>query len=102
LWNACRANGTLLDASEYEKPYWAIMPHVLPVRLGTVMRSVRNDAVILKSSDTEPRLPTYHFAHAVAMPAGTFAYEEAACSRCNLSPCRAGYPPVMSSALSLA
>ena len=25
----------------------------------------RNDAVILKSSDTEPRLPTYHFAHAV-------------------------------------
>jgi glutamyl-tRNA synthetase len=24
-----------------------------------------NDAVILKSSDTEPRLPTYHFAHAV-------------------------------------
>ena len=24
----------------------------------------RNDAVILKSSDTEPRLPTYHFAHA--------------------------------------
>ncbi len=25
----------------------------------------RNDAVILKGSDTEPRLPTYHFAHAV-------------------------------------
>ncbi len=25
----------------------------------------RNDAVILKSSDTDPRLPTYHFAHAV-------------------------------------
>src|SRR5579871_3101288 len=25
----------------------------------------RNDAVILKSSYTEPRLPTYHFAHAV-------------------------------------
>jgi glutamyl-tRNA synthetase len=25
----------------------------------------RNDAVILKSSDQEPRLPTYHFAHAV-------------------------------------
>jgi glutamyl-tRNA synthetase len=25
----------------------------------------RNDAVILKSSDTKPRLPTYHFAHAV-------------------------------------
>ena len=25
----------------------------------------RNDAVILKSSDTEPRLPTYHFAHSV-------------------------------------
>ena len=25
----------------------------------------RNDVVILKSSDTEPRLPTYHFAHAV-------------------------------------
>ena len=25
----------------------------------------RNDAVILKSSVTEPRLPTYHFAHAV-------------------------------------
>jgi glutamyl-tRNA synthetase len=25
----------------------------------------RNDAVILKSSDTSPRLPTYHFAHAV-------------------------------------
>jgi glutamyl-tRNA synthetase len=25
----------------------------------------RNDAVILKSSDTAPRLPTYHFAHAV-------------------------------------
>jgi glutamyl-tRNA synthetase len=25
----------------------------------------RNDAVILKSSDTEPRLPTYHLAHAV-------------------------------------
>jgi glutamyl-tRNA synthetase len=25
----------------------------------------RNDAVILKSSDTQPRLPTYHFAHAV-------------------------------------
>src|ERR1700730_10898835 len=25
----------------------------------------RNDAVILKTSDTEPRLPTYHFAHAV-------------------------------------
>jgi glutamyl-tRNA synthetase len=25
----------------------------------------RNDAVILKSSETEPRLPTYHFAHAV-------------------------------------
>ena len=25
----------------------------------------RNDTVILKSSDTEPRLPTYHFAHAV-------------------------------------
>jgi glutamyl-tRNA synthetase len=25
----------------------------------------RNDAVILKSSSTEPRLPTYHFAHAV-------------------------------------
>jgi glutamyl-tRNA synthetase len=25
----------------------------------------RNDTVILKSSDSEPRLPTYHFAHAV-------------------------------------
>jgi glutamyl-tRNA synthetase len=25
----------------------------------------RNDAVILKSSDQQPRLPTYHFAHAV-------------------------------------
>jgi glutamyl-tRNA synthetase len=25
----------------------------------------RNDAVVLKSSDTEPRLPTYHLAHAV-------------------------------------
>ena len=25
----------------------------------------RNDAVILKTSDREPRLPTYHFAHAV-------------------------------------
>jgi glutamyl-tRNA synthetase len=25
----------------------------------------RNDVVILKRSDTEPRLPTYHFAHAV-------------------------------------
>lgn len=25
----------------------------------------RNDTVILKSSDTSPRLPTYHFAHAV-------------------------------------
>jgi glutamyl-tRNA synthetase len=25
----------------------------------------RNEAVILKGSDTEPRLPTYHFAHAV-------------------------------------
>jgi glutamyl-tRNA synthetase len=25
----------------------------------------RNDVVILKSSDVEPRLPTYHFAHAV-------------------------------------
>ena len=25
----------------------------------------RNDAVILKSSDQHPRLPTYHFAHAV-------------------------------------
>jgi glutamyl-tRNA synthetase len=25
----------------------------------------RNDVVILKNSDTEPRLPTYHFAHAV-------------------------------------
>ncbi|HEX3780603.1 MAG TPA: glutamate--tRNA ligase family protein [Pseudonocardiaceae bacterium] len=25
----------------------------------------RNDVVILKSSDTSPRLPTYHFAHAV-------------------------------------
>jgi len=25
----------------------------------------RNDAVILKSSDTQPRLPTYHLAHAV-------------------------------------
>ncbi len=25
----------------------------------------RNDAVILKSSDSSPRLPTYHFAHAV-------------------------------------
>ena len=25
----------------------------------------RNDVVILKSSDAEPRLPTYHFAHAV-------------------------------------
>ncbi len=25
----------------------------------------RNDTVILKSSDAEPRLPTYHFAHAV-------------------------------------
>jgi glutamyl-tRNA synthetase len=25
----------------------------------------RNDAVILKSSDQDPRLPTYHFAHAV-------------------------------------
>jgi glutamyl-tRNA synthetase len=25
----------------------------------------RNDAVILKSSETQPRLPTYHFAHAV-------------------------------------
>ncbi|WP_020577363.1 glutamate--tRNA ligase [Actinopolymorpha alba] len=27
--------------------------------------SNRNDVVILKSSDQEPRLPTYHFAHAV-------------------------------------
>src|SRR5207302_446484 len=25
----------------------------------------RNDAVILKASDSSPRLPTYHFAHAV-------------------------------------
>jgi glutamyl-tRNA synthetase len=29
------------------------------------MNDNRNDAVILKSSGTEPRLPTYHFAHAV-------------------------------------
>jgi glutamyl-tRNA synthetase len=29
------------------------------------MADNRNDAVILKASDTRPRLPTYHFAHAV-------------------------------------
>jgi glutamyl-tRNA synthetase len=35
------------------------------IRGELVMDDNRNDAVILKSSDTEPRLPTYHFAHAV-------------------------------------
>src|SRR6202008_1439664 len=29
------------------------------------LADTRNDAVILKGRDTEPRLPTYHFAHAV-------------------------------------
>lgn len=48
-----------------------------PTRVGSRVRFVdairgplsheanRNDVVILKSSDQEPRLPTYHFAHAV-------------------------------------
>ncbi len=35
------------------------------IRGQLTMDDNRNDAVILKSSDTEPRLPTYHFAHAV-------------------------------------
>jgi glutamyl-tRNA synthetase len=35
------------------------------IRGRLTMDDNRNDAVILKSSDTEPRLPTYHFAHAV-------------------------------------
>src|SRR5215470_12858135 len=35
------------------------------IRGEIAMDDNRNDAVILKSSDTEPRLPTYHFAHAV-------------------------------------
>jgi len=35
------------------------------IRGELTMDDNRNDAVILKSSDTEPRLPTYHFAHAV-------------------------------------
>ncbi|MGH3287863.1 MAG: glutamate--tRNA ligase [Streptosporangiaceae bacterium] len=35
------------------------------IRGRLTMDDNRNDAVILKSSDSEPRLPTYHFAHAV-------------------------------------
>jgi glutamyl-tRNA synthetase len=35
------------------------------IRGELTMDDNRNDAVILKSSDTEARLPTYHFAHAV-------------------------------------
>ncbi len=35
------------------------------IRGELTMDDNRNDVVILKSSDTEPRLPTYHFAHAV-------------------------------------
>ncbi len=35
------------------------------IRGELTMDDNRNDAVILKSSDTEPRLPVYHFAHAV-------------------------------------
>ena len=35
------------------------------IRGELTMDDNRNDAVILKSSDSEPRLPTYHFAHAV-------------------------------------
>jgi glutamyl-tRNA synthetase len=35
------------------------------IRGQLTMDDNRNDAVILKSSDTEPRLPTYHFAHAI-------------------------------------
>jgi glutamyl-tRNA synthetase len=35
------------------------------IRGRRTMDDNRNDAVILKSSDTEPRLPTYHFAHVV-------------------------------------
>ncbi len=35
------------------------------IRGQLTMDDNRNDAVILKSSDAEPRLPTYHFAHAV-------------------------------------
>jgi glutamyl-tRNA synthetase len=35
------------------------------IRGQLAMDDNRNDAVILKASDTRPRLPTYHFAHAV-------------------------------------
>src|ERR1700677_5003916 len=35
------------------------------IRGGLTADDNRNDAVILKSSDQHPRLPTYHFAHAV-------------------------------------
>ena len=35
------------------------------IRGELTMDDNRNDVVILKSSDTHPRLPTYHFAHAV-------------------------------------
>ena len=35
------------------------------IRGELTMDDNRNDVVILKSSDAEPRLPTYHFAHAV-------------------------------------
>jgi glutamyl-tRNA synthetase len=35
------------------------------IRGRLTMDDNRNDAVILKSSDIDPRLPTYHFAHAV-------------------------------------
>jgi glutamyl-tRNA synthetase len=35
------------------------------IRGQLTMDDNRNDAVILKASDTRPRLPTYHFAHAV-------------------------------------
>lgn len=35
------------------------------IRGQITMDDNRNDMVILKSSDTEPRLPVYHFAHAV-------------------------------------
>ena len=35
------------------------------IRGQLTMDDNRNDVVILKSSDNEPRLPTYHFAHAV-------------------------------------
>jgi glutamyl-tRNA synthetase len=35
------------------------------IRGELTMDDNRNDVVILKSSDSEPRLPTYHFAHAV-------------------------------------